>query len=402
MQRLHNTIMEYSWGSTTALADFLGAPSPNPCPQAELWMGAHPMGSSRLGQGSAAPSLIDRIRDDPEGTLGASVAERFGGEFPFLLKLLAAEEPLSLQAHPSKQQAVEGFAREEAAGTSRSASTRCYRDNNPKPEVLYALSPFQALCGFRPRAETLELLVALEVRGLGDVHQILHSQAGPTGLRAAFVQLLATPEAEREMLVAELVAACRRISKHSGQFRGSVLCALKLADRYPADIGVVASLFLNLVKLEPGQAIELPAGNLHSYLRGFGVELMANSDNVLRGGLTAKHVDAGELARVLHFEEGPARLVQTQERSAEETECVTGAEEFSLRILRPRGGVAEIGEREGPELLLCIEESIVVRPHSGDDIALQRGESLFVAASDGHYGVSGDGALVRAVVGHGT
>jgi mannose-6-phosphate isomerase len=282
MDRLRNPIRRYAWGSRSVIAGLQGRPVPSPEPEAELWIGAHPADPS-VREADGTP-LTEVIAKAPAEVLGEPVVARFGARLPYLLKLLAAEAPLSLQAHPDAARAAEGYAAEEAAGVPRDAPHRRYVDPYHKPELLVAVSEFRALCGFREPAASAELLAGLGVPALAAVVAALREG----DLAGAVRWLLTHPEP------AELVAAVADA--------GAPALAGELAAAYPGDVGVVVALLLNEVTLAPGEGIFMPAGNLHAYLHGTGVELMAASDNVLRGGLTPKHVDLPELLRVLRFE----------------------------------------------------------------------------------------------------
>lgn len=282
MERLRNPIRRYAWGSRSVLAGLQGRPVPSAEPEAELWIGAHPADPS-VRERDGTP-LTDVIAKAPAEVLGPAVVDRFGPRLPYLLKVLAAAAPLSLQAHPDAGQAAAGYAAEEAAGVPRDAPRRRYVDPYHKPELLVAVSRFRALCGFREPAGSAALLAGLGVPGLAPVVAALRDGELATAVR----WLLAYPEP------AALLAAV--LAADPPPLVG------ELAAAYPGDVGVLVALLLNQVTLEPGEAIFMPAGNLHSYLQGTGVELMAASDNVLRGGLTPKHVDVPELLRVLRFE----------------------------------------------------------------------------------------------------
>ena len=297
--RLAGTVQHYAWGSPTAIPELLGV-APDGRPWAELWIGAHPSAPSTLGSSGSGEPLDEAIATDPIGFLGGAVVERFGPRLPFLLKVLAAGEPLSLQAHPSEAQAQAGFARENAAGIALDAPSRVYKDPYHKPELLCALTPFDALCGFRPIEATLRLFAALRgAHGLQPFAEALRRAPDPAeGLRHAVGHLLTMPPGDQRHLVEETASAC---AAHHGAFELETSWMVRLSQHHPGDIGSVVSLLLNVVRLGPGQAIGLVSGNLHAYLSGTGVELMANSDNVLRGGLTVKHVDVPELLRILDF-----------------------------------------------------------------------------------------------------
>lgn len=285
MERLVNPIREYAWGSRTAIAALQGRPVPSPGPEAELWVGAHPSDPSRL-EPTGTP-LPEVIRARPVATLSAPVVDRFGPRLPYLLKLLAAAAPLSLQAHPDADRAAAGYAAEEAAAVPPDAPQRRYVDPYHKPELLVAVSEFRALCGFRDPAESAALLAGL---GLAELAPVLAALRG-RDLRGALAWLLRAPGAS---VVGRVVQAAAT--------RPGYELVGELAAAYPGDRGVMVALLLNQVTLAPGEAIFMPPGNLHAYLGGTGVEAMASSDNVLRGGLTPKHVDPAELLRVLRYE----------------------------------------------------------------------------------------------------
>lgn len=399
MERLRNTLLEYAWGSKTALADLLGNPSPSVQPQAEMWMGAHPSAPSVLCDDPDQATLAERIDAAPKVELGPRAYRRFQGRLPFLLKVLAAAEPLSLQAHPSQLQAEQGFAREEAAGLARNAPTRSYKDRNHKPEILCALGPFEALCGFRPRKESIELLTQLDAAVLQPVLSLLSERPGPEGIRAAFEHLMTMPAPARPDFLRQLLDACRLVRSDNGAFGKELACTLSLGERYPTDMGVAASLLLNHLHLEAGQAMYLPAGNLHTYLGGVGIELMANSDNVLRGGLTPKHVDVAELQAVLDFSEKRTEPVPIRQLGEHELEYVTNTPDFRLSVVELKSLAACRPERSGPEILLCVNGEVSATTKDGRTIELARGASAFVPASDGTYELRGESTVFRATVG---
>jgi mannose-6-phosphate isomerase len=392
---LDNPIQNYAWGSRTSLAKLLGRP-PAAVPEAELWIGAHPKASSRLSDGR---SLLDAIRADPVGMLGADVSERFGARLPFLLKVLAVDAPLSLQAHPDREQAARGFAREERAGVALDDPARTYKDDNHKPELLCALTPFEALSGFRPNEEAAELFESLGVRSI-DLAAELRS-GGAEALRRSFSRLMTLSEAERASVTSDVLGRCERAAG-SGRFAASLGWAIELGRRYPGDIGAVASLLLNHLSLAPLEAVFLDAGRLHAYLSGTGVEIMANSDNVLRGGLTPKHVDVPELLSVLCFDTPPVRPSPTESPSASEVRYLTPASEFSLSRIELEQGSGFHSEVVGPEILLCVDGQASVE-HGARAPAparvLRRGQACFFSASSGSYKLDGSARLFRARVG---
>ncbi len=391
MELLENAVRPYAWGSRTVIAELLGEEVPSAHPQAELWLGAHPDDPSRLvhADGRRVP-LDDALRAEPHRLLGPDRADRWAGTLPFLLKVLAADEPLSLQAHPSLEQARAGFTRENAAGLDRSAAERNYRDANHKPELICALTEFHALVGFRDPAATVPLLRALDVPELNGHAGLLAAQPDADGLRALFTTWITLPQSALDQLVPALQDGCVRLLGRgdgggTGDFRTEARTALDLSERYPGDAGVLASLLLNRVTLAPGEALFLPAGNLHAYLNGAGIELMANSDNVLRGGLTPKHVDVPELLRVLDFTPSPPPVLRGRP-DGDWVRYDTPIEEFLLRRWEgpagrdtTRGAVAV--PDGGPRILLCTAGAASVTVPGGD-LEIKRGGSLWLGADD--------------------
>ncbi|MET0405470.1 MAG: mannose-6-phosphate isomerase, class I, partial [Cystobacter sp.] len=332
--------------------------------------------------------------------LGEAVTRRFGAELPFLFKVLAAETPLSLQTHPSLAQAREGYARENAQGIPLSAAHRNYKDANHKPELTCALTPFTALCGFRRADETLALFDALGVAALAPWLAPLRDAPDSRGVARLFEAVMTLPSARRAPLVGAVVEACAARAAGQGPFLEECRQAVRLGSLYPGDPGVVAALMLNLVQLAPGEALYLPAGNLHAYLGGVAVELMANSDNVLRGGCTPKHVDVPELLRVLDFRCGPVEVLTPAPGAQGEAVYATPSEEFRLSRFALKPGAPSRPARRGPEILLCAQGSArVVLEGSGRSLELPRGASVFVGAAEETYVLEGDGLVFRATAG---
>jgi mannose-6-phosphate isomerase len=358
-------------------------------PEAELWLGAHPGDPAWLESPDGQTSLLEILAADPEGQLGLVARARFGDVLPFLVKVLAADEPLSLQAHPSAEQATEGYLREERLGISVSSPVRNYRDTSHKPELLVALQQFDVLAGFRPAARTVELLRALAVSDLDPFIDLLNGQSDADGLRALFTTWITAPQPDIDVLVAAVLqGAIHYVSCSATEFAAEAKTVLELGEWYPGDAGVLAALLLNRVTLGPGEAIFLPAGNLHSYLRGVGLEVMANSDNVLRGGLTPKHVDVPELLRVLDFTPTTeAQLRPPTHRDGLGLAYDTPTDEFAVSVLTL--GDDQIGHEvdapsrhDGPQILVCTEGSTTVHAKSGV-LAMTRGAAAWVAADDG-------------------
>jgi mannose-6-phosphate isomerase len=382
VELLENPVRPYAWGSRTVIAALRGEPTPSPHPEAEMWLGAHPGDPSHLvGRDGRRTSLLDAVRSDPEGLLGADRSVKWSGNLPYLLKVLAADEPLSLQAHPSAAQAAEGFARENAAGIPVDAPTRNYRDASHKPELICALTEFHALVGFREIPQTLALLRALDVAELAPHVALLAAEPDAAGLRALFTTWITLPQSVLDRAVPALQTACVRLAQQGREFAHEARMALELSERYPGDAGVLAALLLNLVVLAPGEALYLPAGNLHAYLSGAGVELMANSDNVLRGGLTSKHVDVAELLRVLDFTPHTPPVLHGADDGGWKR-YDTDIAEFLLRRLEgaPEGRPVAV-PAGGPRILLCTRGSALVSAAEQEQL-LGRGQALWLSADD--------------------
>lgn len=398
MVSLSPVVQAYAWGSRTALPDLCGTVSPAPHPVAEYWFGAHDSGSSLCPDGRG---LDARIAADPEGELGARVLAEHGGGLPFLVKLLSAEQALSLQAHPSLERAREGYAAEDARGIAVDARDRNYRDANHKPEVLVALTEFHALVGFRPVERTVALLDALDAPGLRPFRDMLAGEPDSAGIRAVFTTFVTMPHVALARVIADLVTAAVGYLTAAGvdaEWSAEATTVVELAERYPADPGVLGALLLNRVELRPGEAVFLGPGQLHAYLRGVGVEVMANSDNVLRGGLTPKHVDVPELMRVLEFAplaDPTVRAVPAPGGLPGELAYPTPAPDFALSRLDLAPGGATVSYRpDGPEVLLCTAGSVTVT-EDGETRIHGPGQALWVPASAPEVTLSSaDGATV--------
>lgn len=413
MYRLTNAVRPYPWGSRTAIADLTGKPVPSPGPEAELWMGAHPSAPSLLVTPDGERSLLAEIEADPHAHLGKQLAAEYSGRLPFLFKVLAAERSLSLQAHPTTAQARAGYAAEEERGIPLDAPYRNYSDASSKPELLVALEPCEVLCGFRSVPDMVEVLRGLELPQLGGAIDALQARPDAEGVREAVTGLLTLMDRERAELVNTVAGNAAKLGVDSDQkHAGAYSWAAALAEEYPGDLGVVISLLLNFVRLEPDEGVYLPAGNLHAYLRGVGVEIMANSDNVLRGGLTSKHVDVPELLRILDFAGGPAPIVRPEVLGADagvdagEEVWRTPTREFALSRRRLTRDAAATLDVAGPQIILVLDGDVTLTrsdAHGGPDddgvLILRRGESAYLSASEGPVTASGSGTYVRATPG---
>jgi len=372
---LQNTIRDYAWGSPTALPELLGV-RPTGEPQAELWMGAHESAPSVLPNGD---TLYDAVSADPAAVLGEETAERFDGRFPFLAKLLAAAQPLSIQAHPSRDQAIDGYQRDEAAAIPRDAADRNYKDAWPKPEILIALEPFDALVGFRPLEATVALLDALAPAGFEELTDLLRNGK----LQDAFSGFMSTDRDAIRPLVAALGEAVAQYPGDAFPLERETLA--KLCADFPDDPGVLAALLLNRVRLQRFDAVYLPAGNVHAYLRGLGFEVMANSDNVLRGGLTSKYVDVPELVSVVDFEPLADPVLTATEDGVYETGC----EYFAIHRVDLSSGERTI-DGVGPRIVCCVDGSVDAAGKESV-VTLSAGQSAFLAGTEGPCTLRGSG-----------
>lgn len=385
--KLHGVVRHYEWGGSDFIPDLLGQSHPSPRPCAELWLGTHPGGASHLDSPCGHLPLPDLIRNSPDRVLGPVVASRFHNTLPYLLKILDARKMLSIQAHPTIAQAEAGFAAEEARGLPITHPTRNYKDRNHKPEIHVALTDFWMLHGFRPLEE-----IAAHLRHVPALSRLMpdfddrlasagcDSAARSSLLRELYTKAMTIPQFEVDALLNPWIEHLENeipLDKDSPDF-----WAARAAREFPLpgghrDRGIFSIYMLNLVRLHPGEATFQQAGTLHAYLEGVNVELMANSDNVLRGGLTPKNVDVPELMRVLHFKEGPVEIIQGREAGNGETIFPTPAAEFELSRIECQG---EHGyhspERTGPDILIVLQGEIVAT-NGREVLRLKRGESLF-------------------------
>jgi len=396
IETLENPILEYAWGSHTAIGELMGQPHPTPKPQAELWMGAHPKSPSRICYLGHWRSLLELLKEFPEDILGDAVADRYSHRLPFLFKILAAAKPLSIQAHPSRIQARQGFMRENQLEIPLDAFNRNYRDANHKPEILCALSPFWALCGFRKTDRVLQVLGDLEINSLRNEIRFLQDQPDHRGMKRFFQNIMESSPDQRRKIVKETLSAMERKRETSPELSWM----RRLHQHYPGDIGVLAPVLLNLVELKPGQALFLPAGELHAYLEGVGIELMANSDNVIRGGLTSKHVDVKELLNVLSFRARDIEILVPHKLPTRELLYSTPTEEFSLASISLDGTRPFVSTRDrSVEILVCTKGDANIRSvPDGLVTHLPKGNSVLVPAAVAQYRLEGNATIYRATV----
>src|SRR6516162_6022507 len=407
MELLQPVVRPYAWGSRYGIAELQGRPVPAAGREAELWMGAHPSAPS----GAAGTSLDAHIAADPDRELGPGCVARFGPRLPFLLKVLSAEQALSIQLHPSRAQAEAGFRAENARRRRRpdqqsrqrrpdqqrglASPDRNYVDDWPKPELLCALTPFEVLAGLRTPPDAAAVLRGLAVPPLAPLAAELESAATPRALADVLAAILTWPDPAD--LVRADVAACARLAAAGGPDAAVCAAAVREAGHHPGDLGVVAMLLMRHAVLAPGQAVFMPAGGLHAYLRGTGIEVQANSDNVLRAGLTGKHVDVPELLKLLD----PAVTVPVlSPRSVADriTSFDPPAPEFALYVADLASGAVTL-PGAGPRIVLCTDGAAALAAESGESAKLARGESCFVSAADGSLSAAGPARLFLAAPG---
>ncbi|MGE6124429.1 mannose-6-phosphate isomerase, class I [Aeromonas rivipollensis] len=384
---MQNPIQGYDWGSHDALTTLFGIPNPAGKPQAELWMGAHPNGCSEVTLAGDVQKLSTLIESAPDAVLGDATVARFGS-LPFLFKVLCAEKALSIQVHPSKAQAEAGFAKEEAAGIDIKAANRNYKDPNHKPELVFALTPYQAMNGFRAIPAILALFDAMALPALAELTAALRQSQDEAGLQHFFHQMLILDGARKEAALAGLLAyAAARPDDETFALITS------LAAQYPGDVGLFSPLLLNVVTLKPGQAMYLDACTPHAYVRGTGLEIMANSDNVLRAGLTPKYIDVVELldcTRCLPKPDDQILLAPHLEGAVQHFEVPVPDFTFSVY---PAGEHALT--TASAEILFAIDGTVTLQ-QGEQSLRLEKGQSAFVPAATGSYQLLAEGRVARA------
>ncbi|MEE9685033.1 mannose-6-phosphate isomerase [Lelliottia amnigena] len=386
MQKLINSVQNYAWGSQTALTDLYGIPNPDNLPMAELWMGAHPKSSSKIEDASGnVRALRDVIDADKTALLGNAVADRFG-ELPFLFKVLCADQPLSIQVHPNKKASELGFAKENAAGIPLDAAERNYKDPNHKPELVFALTPFLAMNAFREFSEIVSLLQPVAGAHTAIAHFLENPDAA--SLSQLFASLLNMKGDEKSHALAILKTA---LDSQQGEPWQTIRV---ISEFYPDDSGLFSPLLLNVVKLNPGDAMFLFAETPHAYLQGVALEVMANSDNVLRAGLTPKYIDIPELVANVKFVAKPAADLLTQPvRNGAELDFPIPVEDFAFS-LHDLSHTETTVAQESAAILFCVEGEAVLS--KGEQrLVLKPGESAFIAANESPITISGAGRLAR-------
>lgn len=394
MDLLTNPVRVYDWGSTTAIPELLGL-SPDGSCQAELWMGAHERAPSSVVRGDRRIGLDEVITADPLGEVGSAGHEP--ARLPFMAKVLAVDEPLSLQVHPGAEQAARGYAREERAGLAMDSGRRNYSDAFAKPELILALSEYSLICGLSTSAGALELLGALRVPELHPMVDQLHAAGTDGVLRAVATTVRLGVDTAERWIGAARPAAARLLA--NGRWRTTAAAFLELAKRYPDDPAVLATLLLRAYVLPPGEALFVPPGQPHCHLSGLGFEVLANSDNIVRAGLTGKHTDPDQW---LDLVAGSAELRPDLELRGEpegaEIVYAPAVAEFALGVVADVRSGTRLADVAGPQLLFCLTGSYELS--DGDSrVSLSRGQAAFVPARAEFLEASGSGTLLRVTTG---
>ncbi|MGL6313272.1 mannose-6-phosphate isomerase, class I [Vibrio sp. WXL103] len=386
---MDNVVQHYEWGSKDALNALFGIENSTNTPQAEVWMGAHSKGSSKILLNQKIVTLSEIIQHQPMQILDPQTLEKYG-ELPYLFKVLTAEKALSIQVHPSRQQAIEGFTRENQLGIPLDAPQRNYKDPNHKPELVYALTKYTALNGFRHYQEIIDNFRPFKhivIQGLVDE---LDNQPDADGLESFFAGLLGLEEHDKHSALIELNALAQKNANHA-----TFDLVNKLSQQYPNDIGQFAPLLLNVITLEPGQAMYLAACTPHAYVHGSALEIMANSDNVLRAGLTPKHIDVPELIHCTQFEPTPyASLITEAEHHSHSDIYPTPVDDFCFAILNAPQAVTHLPN--SAEILFAIDSAATITDARGNALTFQPGQSILIPAHTETYTITSQGRVARA------
>lgn len=380
---LKNSIQNYDWGSREFIPKLLGNP-PSEIPQAELWMGAHPKAPSLVKTQTGWLPLNELIKFQRESILGKFET------FPFLMKVIATEKPLSIQAHPDEKHAIEGYKRENQKGIPLNSSIRNYRDTNSKPELLCALTEFTALKGFRAPKEILELLEKIPIQYLKKEKEALKLKENP--IKELFKNIISKRKEPhlKEKIIRELIEVVKK-----GGFEDSISKTLLLLyEFYPHDIGILSPLFLNIIQLKPYEAIYIAPGELHAYLEGAGIELMSNSDNVIRGGLTSKHVDTAELINILNYEPSITGKLPSKEKIDGHILYQSPDNKLSLGVIFIKDKKFSMENKKRlPQILICTHGNLRLITENGKSYKINKGDSVLIPSAILKYSIEGNGIV---------
>ncbi|OAJ92585.1 mannose-6-phosphate isomerase, class I [Vibrio bivalvicida] len=386
--KMDNKIQNYDWGSRTAIQDLFGFANSEQRPQAELWMGTHPNGCSMIQEENSTVSLSDLINNDQIACLSQATAEVYG-DLPFLFKILAADKALSIQVHPNKQDAEQGYANEQKLGVPLDAFNRNYKDANHKPELVYALTDYQAMNGFRPFDEIIAAFQQCEIPEISEYLEQFKRNPNQVGLSTFFVELLSMRKERKNNALSHLLSYAA-----TNQADPIYELIFDLSLQYPNDVGLFAPLLLNVVTLKPGEAMFLSARTPHAYIKGTGLEIMANSDNVLRAGLTPKHIDIEELVKCTDFVPKPINTLLTQAKvNGCEHNFPVPVHDFQFSIYQaPQQQV----QMSSAEILMPIDGDLTLHAETGEQLTLTKGQSAFIPAYVGRYTICSEGRVARA------
>jgi len=385
---MNNEIKHFSWGSYSSLSNLFGIDNSSHQPQAEIWMGAHPNGCSTVLINGQITNISTLIEQDKALFLGENIAKIFG-QLPYLFKVLAADKALSIQVHPNKLQAQQGFERENTLGINLTAKNRNFKDKNHKPELVYALTEYQAMNGFRPISDIIRNFLLLEIAELSELIYDLVTNQTSQGLAIFCTALLSLDGQQKSTVLAKLLHSVNKTSE------STCLVILDLAKQHSDDLGLFTPLLLNVITLNPGEAMYLDAQTPHAYLKGTGLEIMANSDNVLRAGLTDKYIDIKELIACTLFDKKPVdSLLLTPIIDNNILHYPIPVADFKFAIIQ-HANQHDISI-QGAEILLALDHSMLLTHKNGESCKIKKGQSVFVPAYAEHYAISSKGRVARA------
>ena len=388
--------MPYAWGSKSFIQELTGERLESYQPLAELWMGAHPKASSQILNGNTLVNLHYIIAEDPCDFIGKKTAREYKDQLPFLLKVLAAEQPLSIQVHPNSKQAREGFLRENKLNVPMDSPLRNYKDEFHKPELIVALTEFHAMCGFREWHEIAHLFKKyLSKLNIEPINNFIHNPEEES-FKQFYEFIMKADLNQQSELLENFLHHVHTAMPADPQEQLINEWSIKLSKMYPGDIGVISPLLLNIYVLKPWEGLYLEAGIIHSYLKGAGIEIMANSDNVLRGGLTPKNVDVEELLCVLDFSPHRIKTVTPCKISDSEQSYETPAKEFALSFIHHKKEQrTDFNASGSPEIIFCYDGSFEVE-NCSQILTLDKGQSLFIPYEVEGFSISGKGSIFRA------
>ena len=390
--KLKTQIQPYTWGSRSAIAELQGRPHPSDAPEAELWIGDHPNGPSWVVEAAGRTPLRDWCAARGDDALGQGRTQ-----LPYLVKILAAAEPLSIQLHPNARQAAEGYAREEAAGIPPGDPKRSYSDPNPKVEALCALDRFEALCGFRPGDQVRRLVANSKSDTATQLLRQVDRGIEDEELAGALFRLVLQTSSENVALARKLAEEMTRYGQHESDGTAEAMWIGQLAAFHPGDRMLIAPLLLNLLVLERGDALEVAPNTVHSYLSGTGVEVLTSSDNVVRAGLTRKHVDRDELVQLLDTRARPPRVCRPTngDRDDPVSPYPLQTEAFGIKRVVARDGPSQAPLSDGtgqPRVVVCVRGAFdLVDGERSTTVSLGAGEAALIPACVSAWALKGDG-----------